>query len=434
MEFERSEKTLVKDLDLFKLPGTQDCIQRAQYVEYRPLNQLSDGNPIDILIPGGTDYLDLARSNLYFKFHITRADGTAVPSTEEVGIINSLLLTYWHQVDVFLNSKLVSSNSTNFGYLSMLRILLGYGKGTKSTCLQSSGYYNDTGGFLDDNRVKLGENVGLYNRFGLVEGGKMCYMYGPLMADVCQLQKYLLSGVDVHIRLWPNKDAFALIKEDTLTNEYKIKIVDLYYHVMKITPRPEIIVAQNNALASSSALYPYDRHRIQTYSMSQSSYMLREDQIFQNEIPQKMAIAFVSSAAYSGDTALNPFNFKHYSLNTLRIYFNDLALPWQPMKLDFNSGDYMKAYYSLFSMMDADQSNFDNDITAYDFAGGYSIFLVDLEVAVGERLLPVIESGNLRIEAYFTDPLPEPVTAIVLGTFRDVFSIDGTRNVLPRMV
>ena len=342
MEFEHNAKTLVKDLDIFTLPGTQDCVERAQYVEYRPLNQLSDGNPIDILIPGGTDYLDLARSLLHLKFKITRADGSTYPNTEEVGIINLLLMTYWRQVDVFLNGKLVSSSSTNYGYMAMMETLLHYGKGVKDTRLKALGFEKDTAGFMDDPRCKLGENVGLYNRYGLVEWGKPCHFYGPLMADICRLQRYLLSGVDVHIRLWPNSDAFGLVKEDTLANDYKIKIIDLYYHVLKLTPRPEIVVAHNKVLMMSPALYPYDRHRIQTYALSQNSYIMREDQVFQREIPQKMVITFVSSEAYNGKYSLNPFNFQHYTLNTLGIYFNDIALPWQPIKLNMETGDYLQ--------------------------------------------------------------------------------------------
>ena len=434
MEFEGSEKTLVKDLDLFRIPGTQDCVERVQYVEYRPLNQLSEGNPIDLLIPGGTDYIDLARSLLHIKFRITRADGTEYPDTEEVGIINFLLMTMFSQCDVMLNGKLVSSSSTNFGYLCMIRMLLTCDAGAKNTRLRSMGHYKDTSYFLDDPRCKLGENVGLYNRFGLVEGGKPCHFYGPLLADVCQLQKYLLSGVDVQIRLWPNKSVFALVKEDSLLNDYKIKITDLYYHVMKVTPRPEIVLSQNRALTSRPALYPYNRHRIQTYSLSQNSYMMREDQIFQNDVPQQLVVAFVASDAYSGSYTKNPFNFQHYDVNTIALYKNDEALPFQPIKLNFETGDYLQSYYSLFTMMNADQGNFDNDISPMDFAGGYGLFLFDFNVGIGNRLLPVINTGVIRLEAYFTNPLPEPVTCIVLGTFRDVFSIDVTRNVRPRMI
>ena len=229
-------------------------------------------------------------------------------------------MTYWRQVDVFLNGKLVSSSSTNYGYMSMLEMQLHYSKGVKDSRMRSLGFYKDSAGYMDDPRCKFGENIGLSYRYGLVEGGKPCHLYGPLMADICRLQKYLLSGVDVHIRLRPNSDAFSLTKEDTFTSDYKIKIIDLYYHVLKVTPRPEVVVAQNKALMNTPALYPYDRHRIQTYALSQNSYIMREDQVFQREIPQKIAITFVSSEAYNGKYSLNPFNFHHYNLNTLYIY------------------------------------------------------------------------------------------------------------------
>ena len=67
--------------------------------------------------------------------------------------------------------------------------------------MASGGYYKDTPGFMDDNRVKLGENVGLYERFGLVECGKDCHLRSPLLADTLELDKWLLNGVQVQVRL-----------------------------------------------------------------------------------------------------------------------------------------------------------------------------------------------------------------------------------------
>ena len=172
MEFAKSEKAVMKELDLFSLPPTQNSLKRVHFVEHRPLSGIIKNSPIDIVIPGSQDYVDLKRCNLNVKFRLTHENGTPIESAEEVSIINFLSNTLWNQVDVLLNGQLVSQSTNNFGYRAMFELLTQYGRAAKETRMQAGGYYKDNAGFMDDNRCKFGENVGLYNRFGLVEGGK----------------------------------------------------------------------------------------------------------------------------------------------------------------------------------------------------------------------------------------------------------------------
>ena len=214
MEFAESNNALLPELYFFKLPSTQSSIVKSQYVEH----QLNDGGPCNLLIPRGSDYVDLSRSNLGLKFKIVDKAGADIQAGTEVSMVNAPLHTLWAQIDVYLNGVLVSMNSTNYPYSSMLKLLTENNEGVKKTRLTSEGYYKDTAGFMDDARCKLGENIGLCERFGLVEESKVASFYGPLLADMMQLDCYLLPGVDIHIRLWPSKNDFALMK-DTSTME-----------------------------------------------------------------------------------------------------------------------------------------------------------------------------------------------------------------------
>ena len=303
MEFAESNQAPMPELDFFRLPSTQSSIVKTQYVEHRAINQLNDVGPFDFLIPGGSDYVDLSRTNLGLKFKIVDNSGADIPDDVEIGIVNAILHTMWSQIDIYLNGVLVSTNSTNYPYAAMLKLLTENNEGIKKTRLTSAGYYKDSARFMDDNRVKLGENVGLYERFGLVQGNKVASFYGPLLADMMQLDRYLLPGVDVQIKLWPARNDFALMKESSTVvgAPFKIKIVDVYMDVLKITASPEIITSQNSALTKQPALYPYERKRLQTYSIAAGSMFFREDLVFQTEIPDKLMVALVGSRAFNGD-------------------------------------------------------------------------------------------------------------------------------------
>ena len=96
------------------------------------------------------------------------------------------------------------------------------------------------------------------------------------------LDRFMLPGVDIQIKLWPSKNDFVLMKEEATTTgaPYKIKITDLYLDVLKITANPEIVTSQNMALMKTPAMYPYKRNRIQTYSLASGSMLFREDLVF----------------------------------------------------------------------------------------------------------------------------------------------------------
>ena len=164
MEFSQSKHALIEELNVFTIPPTQNSVKRVHFVEHYPVNGVVRNSPIDIVIPGSGDYLDLKRCNLNVKFRIVKADGMPIESTTEIGIINFLFNMLWDQVDVLLNGQLISQNTNNFAYRSMIELSTQYGKDVKDSRMASGGYYKDTPGFMDDNRVKLGENVGLYER------------------------------------------------------------------------------------------------------------------------------------------------------------------------------------------------------------------------------------------------------------------------------
>ena len=104
------------------------------------------------------------------------------------------------------------------------------------------------------------------------------------------------------------------------------------------------------------------------------------------------------------------------------------------MKLNFSSGDYLEAYGTIARAYALDQSkHLENGISPYDYSRGYALFCFDLMGGIGNEYLQVLDKVNVRLEVHFNNPLTEPVTAVILGEFKDVFSINASRNVKIRV-
>ena len=74
------------ELDLFSVPFTQTSIDDSKWVEYLPLNSVTENSrPMEFMLSGsGEEYVDLSETYLHVVVKITNTDGTAL-STADVG-------------------------------------------------------------------------------------------------------------------------------------------------------------------------------------------------------------------------------------------------------------------------------------------------------------------------------------------------------------
>ena len=110
-----SQECTKSELDLFTIPATQTSITKGQWIEYHPLSNITDSSPIECNVSGsGEEYLDLARTLLFLKAEITKANGTALDLNEPVGPVNLFQHALFSQVDVSLNEQLISPSTNTY--------------------------------------------------------------------------------------------------------------------------------------------------------------------------------------------------------------------------------------------------------------------------------------------------------------------------------
>ena len=93
-----SRECTKSELDLFTIPATQTSIHKGQWIEYHPLSNITDTGPIEFNVSGtGEEYLDLARTQLYVKAKITKANGTALDADTQVGPVTCFYIPCFHK-------------------------------------------------------------------------------------------------------------------------------------------------------------------------------------------------------------------------------------------------------------------------------------------------------------------------------------------------
>ena len=205
----QSYEGVKSELDIFAVPPTQTRIEEGRWVEHQPLTSLDSGGPIEFILPGtGDAYLDLKNTYLLIRAKVVRGIGTDLADDTPVGPVNNWLHSLFNQVDVYLNDTLVTPSSNTYLFHAYVESLLSYGAEAKNTQLTSQLWYKYTTGHIEATTENDG-NVCLAERRKHIAWSRVVVMMGRLHVDLFRLERFLLNGVSVKIRIVRCKYAFS---------------------------------------------------------------------------------------------------------------------------------------------------------------------------------------------------------------------------------
>ena len=420
------------ELDLFSVPPTQTSIESGGWVEYNPISSIADGVPIEFVVGGsGQDYIDLANTQLYARVEIVQANNQAIDNTHHVGPINLLLHSLFSEVDLKLNDTLISSTNNTYAYRAYIETLLSYGPPAKASQLTAALYYKDAATrFEDGNPHDAAANTGFKKRHAFFEGGGVVDLMGCIHSDMFFQEKYLPSDVGLRLRLVRNKNAFCLMSS-AQQPAYKIKLHDCKLFVRKIKLSPSVFVAHAKALEVGNAKYPVRRVICKTFTVPRGNLDFSQENLFTGQLPTRLVIGCVDNDSYNGDYDKNPFNFKHYNLNQIKVYLDGQHQHIRPLEPNFANNHFVGAYMSLFSGTGKVQRDEGNDISREDYPGGYALYAFDLTPDLAEEgHFNLVKEGSVRLDLKFTAALANTINVIAYAEFENVIEIDRNRNVI----
>jgi hypothetical protein len=425
------DESLSPYLDIFQTPPKGSGIQAVQWIDYHPVSDINHG-PLEFSIPAaGSQYLDLSRTELYLKLRLEK-QGKGIEAPEDVTPINLTLHTIFSQLDVSLQQKMLYNSGRYYPYRAYIDTLLNYNN-TSERGLPAEMFYPDTSGAMDSYVAKLKPNTdfntGLLQRYNRVKEGNYIELMGPLHSDLCKLEKLLPNGVNIGIKLHRANTAFSLMAGAIYASIYKIHIAEAVLKVCKVTLEPEIFTAHSNVMEMGiTAKYPLKKTEISTFIVPSGATAWAQHDIFQNRIPLRVVVGLVAATAFVGDFKRNPFNFQGYDLSSLSVTQDGQALPYAPLKMNFEEGACVEAYTKLFNRKKGEQDT--QELLMTDFLNGYALYVYELDAKFYHPGCSMqTRAGSLGIEAIFDKPLPENVNIVIYAQFDGLLEIDQFRAV-----
>ena len=328
-----SQECTKSELDLFSIPATQTSITKGQWIEYHPISNITDSGPIEFNISGsGEEYLDLAKTQLFVKAKIFKANGSALDAETKVGPVNLFLPSLFSQVDVSLNERLIFPSTNTYPYHARIETLCNYGGEAKSSQLSMAMFYKDTPGkmdVVDPVADDADANMGLEARYTFTNESKTVDMMGPIHSDIFFQDRLILNGVNLRLKLNRAKNSSCLVSSVPGAS-FKVVISEAILYVRKVKVASSVTLGHAAALKQTPAKYPIRRVDCKVLSIPSGFSSFTPDNLFLGNIPKRLVFALVDTEAYKGAYGSNPYNVKHHNLTQVGFTWSGNRYPENP--------------------------------------------------------------------------------------------------------
>ena len=466
------------EVDLFRVPPTQQSLERGRWIDYAPLSSVENANSaITFLIAGTDEYIDLSKTILTVTGKITKKDGnTKLDGNDQSNVapVNNFLHSLFRQVDVYLNGKQVTPAMGTYAYRSYIETLLNYDVSAKQSQFSSALYYKDTAGQMDkvgalassktlnyktpsadpaaagtnaSDKLYVPEsgNVGFAKRHQFIKNGNRFVLSGPIFSDIFMTDRLLLNMMDFKVVLNRSSDAFSLMDLNSTAIEPKVQLSDVVLKVRKVKVDQSVSDGVERMLKQTPALYPIRRVECKILTIPANLPNVRQDNIFSGIIPNSFVVGLVHVDATTGEYDKNPYNFQHFGVTSVSLTANGQEIPFKLLTLKYPKDpagkidpandtelDFDEAYNTLFSGTGKIYSNTGLDITREDYPGGYALYAFDLtpDMCKSADYFNTVQRGSLTLALTFGESKDHAIGMVCYGDFENIIRIDSERNAI----
>ena len=402
-------------------------VDRKQWVTLYPSNHdttyLKDSFVEFVIDSEPACFIDFSSFNIEYNLQVIKAsDETAVGANQPVVLTNGLIHALTTSRKLFLNNELVEADyeSNYTQYVNYLTTEDSHHTATEGT---SMGYFIENKPMTESVATAQFPDRDYKMKYRMAfTAQENIQLYGPLNLDIGKSKMLMIDRITARLHLELADTSQLIIKASDLAENYNIKIFSVKLHFKRITPAQNAYLELNKSLLSENLEYNFERNIVYKTTVGVNQRQAFLSQIFGSLIPNKLHILMVSQKASIGDDKLNSHYFNHFNLDNIRVTANGLSV------LD-SEISFTNKYASLFKRtIDAIQSK--NHSIDYDtFDNGYTIISVDCQNSDTNTVMQLERRGHLEVHMRFSQPLPESINIIIIGSSNGSVEVDSERRV-----
>ena len=334
-------------IDLLKNALYQNDITTSSWVKINRVDAGAGSTNLQFKIEGTAHYLDLQSSVLELDLKITKKNGDQLDADTEVALVNLPGSSIFTRQIVSIKDNVILSQQ-NYDLASFFETECTYNESSKNNWLDAMAtYHRDTPGHHDT----LGDaNIGYTKRKKLFSDSKTVTILSPIFDLLFMQNNFFLNNLSLNLELGlekPEKCIMAAVNTDV-----KLNIIKAVLHVKKITVSLEKDLNIQSTLMKQNAVYPITRTGLFTKTIARG-YKTAHLQNFnmEQELPTKIMVVLTDETANTGTSNQNPFNFKHFNLNSFNILVNSRSIFGEAIKCDFANDHYLEIYWQTMKSL-----------------------------------------------------------------------------------
>ena len=421
--------------DLFLPPINELSLQSAVEYDVRPLSENSTG-PFEFLIPQETSlYIDPSSFRLSGEISMKKVSAGGVLSNisddDKVSVCNFTPHSLFRSAEVYINGRCMSYiASPKLCLKTVMEIMLSYGNDAARTHLSAVGWDPDEKSDGEPSYDAVSTNVGWKNRKSRLIGGKKMDFCINLHLDILNVERLLPDFVNMKVILQRNKDDYTIMadKEFAKDKSFQLELHNLVLHYRKITLNQSKHESIQRIFSSGKrAIYPLTRTQFKTHALPQGQTDVKIYNLFPGPIqPKSIYVAFLDTAAFTGTPTSNPYELKHYGINSIQMTTNGRQMPIRPLKLNLENDNFMRAYRWLFDNCGVQHANTGNLVTPARYKNGFTVFAFDNSPdKCGMFHRHIAQNGSVDFDLTFKTAIPAGAMAVFHATYDDTFEINS---------
>ncbi len=408
-------------LDLFTIPRRDNRVLDGWDEVFQPLVVSEDG-PFEFNIaPLSEDiYLKLNSMRLLGDLTISNMDGTDLADDAVIAIINNGAPSLWSRVDFKIAGKDVAHISTSHhAYKAFLDTIVGYGKDSQLTHLETNIYYPDT----EEQAATCGvANASFRTRMALSAGSRTFSFSMPMIADFLQTTRLLIGTLGLRIKLTRNTDAFCIVRTGGV--DVKLRIKNLRLEARRLSIRQDVVDKHMALWKTTNLAFPFAMTEIRTINVPVGEHAIIAPMVFDGRLPKHIVIAFVRADAYHGLQTRNPLCFLNMGINRTQISVNGKLIPQSAYQPDFARGDVMREYRAMFDNFGINREDHSFMITSKSYIADFPLSAYDGSSCLClDHCNHLSKRGIVKYEATFSTPTTFPTVLMAFGVKDELVEI-----------
>lgn len=282
---------------------------------------------------------------------------------------------------------------------------------------------------MDDANAYDGTNGGLAKRYTFTQLSKVFDLEGPLYEDIFRLDKYIVNGVDLNLKLFRNR-APLLIKSADGSPSYKVQLLDVSVKACMIKVDSGMLINYAEILKETTAKYPLVRTKVKMNTCPTGSGSFIWQKVSSTNLPSKACFALISQAAVNGDYIKNVFNFQNMA-EEIALYVDGESIPATAMKIDVvDNKNCVTPFINLFEVAEKWNKDSGLNITRKMFSEGYTVYAFSIAPSdLGEEYINLVRQGSIRLEVKFATHATETLNCLAYAEFPALLEIDQSRDI-----